>query len=254
MPGGGTVLTRTASQNQFGHGKLVELQPLQVGFAHDLPDIPVLPKTLLLLELMVQEPCVDLREFSQLVLTDLGASVQILRLAGRVYGNGEGRPTRMVDCITDLGLDACLQAVSAQSLARDGRLDVITQLWNHSKEIAQQCKYVADLMVKVNPEEAYLTGLLHAIGLLPDLLEWNDRGAIGSALIGLRLAKGWFLPPCVAEFYREIHFAGYPALWLAIVQEAHQRASRSSVECTFDHVIGPRLVRNRQERETAGYR
>jgi len=245
------VQTRTVSGNQLGRGKLVELQPLQVGFAQDLPDIPVLPKTLLLLELMVQESCVDLREFSQLVLTDLGAALQILRLAGRVYGNTEDRPTRMVDCIADLGLDACLQAVSAQSLVRDKRLDAIVQLWDHSREIAQHCKYVADLMLKVNPEEAYLTGLLHAIGLLPDLLEWKDCGTIGSALVGLRFAKRWFLPPCVTEFYREIHFAGYPALWLAIVQEAHQRASRSSIECTFDHVLGPHLVRNGYEQRNS---
>jgi hypothetical protein len=102
-------------------------------------------------------------------------------------------------------------------------------------------------MLKVNPDEAYLTGLLHAIGLLPDLLEWKDCGTVDSALIGLRFAKRWFLPPCVTEFYREIRFAGYPALWLGIVQEAHQRANRSSIECTFDHGIGPHLVRNGYE-------
>ena len=204
--------TRFVSREQLRRGKLVELQPLQVAYIQDLPDVPVLPKTLLLMELMAQEQCVDLREISHLVLSDLGATIQILRLVGRAYGNGEGRPIRMVDCIADLGLEACVQAVSAQTLPRDSRLDAIVQLWDHSREIAQQCKFIADLMLKINPEEAYLTGLLHAIGLLPELLEWENCDSADSSLMGLRFAKGWSLPPCVVEFYREIHFTGYPEL------------------------------------------
>jgi hypothetical protein len=222
----------------------VELQPSQVEFVQDLPGIPILPKTLLLLDLMVQEPCVDLREMSQLVLSDLGAALQILRLAGREYGNAEGRPIRIEDCISELGLEACLKAVSAQTFARDGRQHAIAEFWDHSREIAQHSRLVADEMLDGYPEEAYLAGLLHAIGLLPELLGWSESGEADAALVGLRFATRWSLPACVTEFFREVHFTGYPALWSGIVREAHQRANRSSIDCPFEQGLRPHLVWN----------
>ena len=247
--------TRNVSGNQTRRHQLVELQPSQVEFVQDLPAIPVLTKTLLLLDILVQEPCVDLREMSQLVLSDLGAALQILRLAGREYGNADGRPIRMEDCISDLGLEACLKAVSAQTIARDGRQVAIADFWDHSREIAQHSMQIAKQMLKVNPEEAYLAGLFHTIGLLPELLGWREAGEADTALIGLRFATRWSLPACVTEFFREIHFTGYPVLWSGIVREAHQRANRSFIDCPFEHGLRPHLVWNGAEQPgPANYR
>ena len=238
------MLTRTYSWNQIRRGQLVELQPLQVEFVQDLPDIPVLSKTLLLLDLMVQEPCVDLHQMSQLVLADLGATLQILRLAGREYGTTEDRPNRIEDCISDLGLDACLQAVSAQMVPRDSRQHAIAEFWAHSREIAQHAKRLAEETPRVNPEEAYLASLLHAIGLLPALLGWRESGEADSALAGLRLATRWSLPHYVTEFFREMHFTGYPIWWSKIVRKAHQRANRSSTHCPFEQSLRPYLLKD----------
>ena len=239
--------TRTVSRNQTRPNRLVELQPSQAGFVQDLPAIPVMTKTLLLLDLLVQEPSVDLRQMSQLVLSDLGAALQILRLAGREYGNQEDRPIRMEDCISDLGLEACMRAVSAQSLPRDGRQYAIADFWDHSREIAQHSMQIAIQMQKVNPEEAYLAGLFHTIGLLPELLEWRESGEADPVLLGLRYATRWSLPACVTEFFREVHFIGYPMLWSGIVREAHQRANRSFIDCPFEQGLRPHLVWNGTE-------
>ena len=236
--------TRTVFRNQTRPNQLVELQPSQVEFIQDLPDIPILTKTLLLLDILVQEPCVDLRQMSQLVLSDLGAALQILRLAGREYGNAEDRPIRMEDCISDLGLEACMKAVSAQTLARDDRQYDIADFWNHSREIAQHSMLIAKQMLKVKPEEAYLAGLLHTIGLLPELLGWRESDEADAVLVGLRFATRWSLPACVTEFFREIHFTGYPMLWSGIVREAHQRANRSFIDCPFEQGLRPHLVWN----------
>jgi len=244
VPDGGTVLRRAFFRNQIRRGQLVQLQPLQVEFVQDLPDIPVLPKTLLLLDLMVQEPCVDLRQMSQLLLADLGATLQILRLAGREYGNTDDRPNRIEYCISDLGLEACVQAVAAQTVARDCRQHAILEFWAHSREIAEHARLVAEEVPRINPEEAYLAGLLHAIGLLPALLGWKDSGAANDALVGLRLATRWALPHYVTEFFREIHFTGYPVWWSGIVRKAHERANRSSSHCPFEEALRPFLLRD----------
>lgn len=236
-------MTKTAFQTQVGPNPLLQHQPAPVEFARELPDLPVLPETLLLLELKLQESCVDLREISQLVLNDLGATIQIMRLAGREYGNSEGRPLRIEDCISDLGLQACLEAVSTRPLARDSRQQTIVETWEHARDIARYSKLIAEEMPEENPEEAYLVGLLHSIGSLPALLgwDWRESAMVDDALAGFRMARRWSLPHCVMEFFCEMHLPGYATRWTSIMEEAHQRANRSSIDCPFEENIRPRL-------------
>jgi hypothetical protein len=235
---------KNVSQTQVLRNPLVPRQPLQAEAIRELPDIPVMPETLLLLEFMVQEQIVDLREMSQVVLSDVGATLQIFRLLAREHGDNEGHPARIEDCISDLGLEACLRAVSALSVSRDVREPAIAAFWAHSREIAQYSKQVAEEMTEVNPDEAYLAGLLHAIGLLPGLLEWREASVADGALAGLRLARRWSLPGYVTELFQEMQLTGYATRWSGIVRKAHQRAARSSVHCSFEQDLRPRLHAN----------
>jgi HD-like signal output (HDOD) protein len=238
------VLTKTSFQAQVSRNPLVERRPVQLEYSRDLPDVPVMPQTLLILDLLVQEPCVDLREVSRVVLGDLGATLQILRLAGREYGNAEGRPARIEDCIADIGLEACLKAASAQIVASDGQRTSVGEFWAHAKEIAEYSKIVAEDMPGINPEEAYLIGLLHTLGSLPGLLGWREAGISDGALAGLRIAKRWSLPNSVMELFNEMHLTGYATRWSGIVQKAHLRATRSSVNCPFERSLRPHLHRD----------
>jgi HD-like signal output (HDOD) protein len=192
----------------------------------------VLPETLLLLELEAQEPRRDLRRISQLVLGDLGATVQVLRLAAREYDNIESRPQRIEDCVADLGVDACLEAVSLRVVAADRRRRPITDLWAHSREIAEYARLIADETSDVIPDQAYLVGLLHSIGLLPAILGggWGEMGAVDEAFTGYRMARQWSLPFHVLEFFAETHSGGEFSRWTEIVRSAHRCASRSSCQ------------------------
>jgi hypothetical protein len=109
-------LNTTARRADSGYNPIAEFQPWQFDFSDDLPAIPVLPETLLLLDLEAQERSVDLKRVAELVLSDLGATLQILRLAGREHACAEFRPSRIEDCIVDLGVDVCLQALSAHTV------------------------------------------------------------------------------------------------------------------------------------------
>jgi HD-like signal output (HDOD) protein len=228
----GTVQTKPALELQFRSSLLVERQPAQAGFSHNLPSVPVLSETLLVLDLLAQQPSADLREISRVVLADVGATLEVLRLAGREYGIAEGRPSRIEDCVSALGLRVCLEAMS-QRTARDAANPAMAEFWLHSREIAVCSKLVAEEMVDINPDEAYLVGLLHGMGLLPGLLGWRDAVAANGALAGLLLAKKWALPNCVLDFFTEAHTTGYPTRWSDIVRKAHHRANRSSVHCGF---------------------
>jgi hypothetical protein len=221
------------------------LQPWEGEFAQDLPDVPVLPETLLRLDLEAQEPSVDLREMSQAILSDLGATVQILRLSGLALNDPESRSTRIEDCICDLGVAACLEAISAATIARDYRYDGVVETWAHSREIAHYAKLVAEDTPDVNPDEAYLVGLLHTIGLLPQALGWHGSHSrqIDPAVAGLQMARQWSLPQIAVEYFREVNLDSHTSPWPEIVHKAHRFASKSSILCPLERGVRPLLYR-----------
>ena len=237
------MLNRTLFQSHAGPNPVAVLQPMRVDVAA-LPALPVLPETVLLLDLEAQELSFDLQRISQLVLGDLGATLQVLRLAGREYGNTQARPLRIVDCISDLGVYPCLEAVSAQTVARDSRYAAITEMWAHCREIAHYSGLIADETQGINPGEAYLVGLLHSIGSLPAVLGWDEAelGSADSAIWGLQMAKQWSLPRFVAEFFSEMHQAGFRTWRSEIVRSAHRRAARTCAKCAFEEELRPMLL------------
>jgi HD-like signal output (HDOD) protein len=239
------VLNKNVYRTRTGRYALVESQPFQPEFAHQLPGVPALPETLLLMDLKMHESCVDLRELSQLVLNDLGATLQILRLAGLEYGGAEDRPNRIEDCISGLGLQACLEAASARTVTCGSRHQAIAETWSHSRMIAQCARIVAEDMPGTNPDEAYLVGFFHAIGMLPSVLgwDWREPGPADGALAGYRMARSWFLPQCVIDFFAEINTPAAPRRWSGIVRTAHRLSERSPMNCLFEQSLRPQLHR-----------
>ena len=217
-----------------------------------LPAVPVMPETLLLLDLVVQEPTVDLRAMSQLVLDDMGATLQILRLAGREYGSSPHTPRRIEDCISDLGVMTCRVAVSEQTASRHSRQAYIARTWAHAREIAQYARKIAIDLPRVNPEEAYMVGLLHSLASLPAVLGWNNGRELetNDPLHGWQLAKQWSLPHPLLEYFSEMIIPGCETRWLQIVRAAHQRASRSLVNCPFEMELRPGLIKQKCNNHT----
>lgn len=240
-------MNTTARWADSGYNPITEFQPWQFDYSDDLPALPVLPETLLLLELEAQERSIDLRRVTELILSDLGATLQILRLAGREHACAEFRPTRIEDCIVDLGVDVCLEALSAHTVSRHSGQSTIAETWAHAREIAVHSRQIAEESQDVDPSEAYLTGLLHAIGLLPAVLGWaaSKHGVSDFSLAGFKLAKKWSLAPFVVKFLSEVNEELCTTPLPEIVREAHRRADRSTVQCPLDQGFGPILYRSR---------
>jgi HDOD domain len=226
------VLKRTDSSSYPGRDlTTLDFPPFPHGFAPELPAVPILAETLLLLEIKAQELAVDLGEITQIVLSDPGAALQVLRLAGRDAEFAEGGPRRIEDYISGLGVRACVEAASSQRIVR-GRQDAIAEVWEYSRDVAQSCRQIAEQLPDVNPDEAYLVGLLHRLGSLPELLGWNWPPCTipDSAWVGLTLANSWRLPPCVVEFFRERCAPGDAVVWPNLVNAAHQSVRRAPLE------------------------
>jgi HD-like signal output (HDOD) protein len=228
MPGDGTVLN--TSVYEFPTRILVsEPQPFGLDLAEELPDVPAMPETLLAMELQLQERSVDLGEISEIILEDVGATVQILRLAGREFGDSEDRPARIEDCISALGLRACLRAAAGGAPVKGHRHRAFHEFRAHCREIGRLCRLLAEEMPEfASLHEAYLTGLLHDIGALPALLGW-DRGDLPANrnLAALRMAEQWALPAFLKDFFYKASMPGRDAHLSTIVSTAHQIAAGS---------------------------
>ena len=221
-----------------------QLQPWLMGHAQDLPWVPVLQETLLRLELEAQEHAVDLRRMARVVQSDLGATVQVLRHAGLEFGCMDVRLARIEDCICSLGVAACMDAIGAETAGQNYRCGVVTEIWAHSREIAHFARLAAEETDHVNPDDAYLVGLLHTIGLLPNALHWSGSNRpVNATLAGLQMARQWLLPNAVVEYFREVDREECATPWPAIVQKAHRMASRSSLHFPLEQEMRPRLYR-----------
>jgi hypothetical protein len=230
--GGDTVLNKKVFE--IGAWRNSSQQP-QIDLARDLPDVPVMPETLLLMELSAHGRSIDLHEITQIVLGDLGATIQTLRLAGHEYPVAEGRPNRIEDCISALGVQACIEAASRRTLNRAMDKLSIRKAWSHAGEIAGNCKRIAETMARnVGPDEAYLNGLLHSLGSLPAILGWEPMYPVlkDPDLVGLRLAQAWSLPLCVVEYFRELRDLPSSGRWSGIVHGAHEELNLYSRECS----------------------
>ncbi len=170
---------------------------------HELPDVPVLSGTLLSMELAFNQRSADLAQVSQLVLSDLGATLQILRHAGR-ENSIDSHLQRVEDCIVELGLEGCLDVMANCPIASGPRFNSVYSAWERARETAFIARFVAEkLALNVAAEDAYLVGLAHGIGSLPKILEWDCISRFGddSDLAGLRIAEAWRLPLCISEYF-----------------------------------------------------
>jgi hypothetical protein len=189
-----------------------------------LDEVPVMSATILGLDMILQEPYIDLRLVSELILSDVGATIQILRLIGREYDLAADRPRRIGDCIASLDVSVWYAAIAARTFPCDRAHMETTALWRHCRVVAQYAQLVAESMEQFAPEDAYLVGLLHGIGSLPTALGWpvEDQAAkTANALSQLEDA----LPPFVLAALQSMNDPGPLSGWRFVLAAAHELAT-----------------------------
>jgi hypothetical protein len=203
--------------------QLIEQQTFVQKSDDFLDEVPVMSTTVLGLEMLLQNHYVDLRTATELVLSDVGATIQVLRLIGREYDFASERPSRMGDCLADLEVDAWFGAVSARTFASDREHSTTTALWKHSRLVAQYAQLVAESLNGISSEDAYLVGLLHGIGDIPAALGWPNSGR-GRKNSGALLAMEGTLPLFVLTAMHSMNDSSSSSAWSFILTAAHELA------------------------------
>lgn len=192
-----------------------------------LDSVPVMSATVLGLQMLLHESNIDLRKVSALVLSDVGATIQILRLIGREYAFATERPGRMDDCIAGLDVGDWFSAMSARTFACDGAHCAATALWKHCLLVAQYAQLVAESIDGISPEDAYLVGLLHEIHAIPTVLGWKSGGSEVSSSGSLFALEG-VQPLFVLAAMRSVIEPSPPSPWKLILTAAHELAGASA--------------------------
>jgi hypothetical protein len=163
-------------------------------------EIPALAGTLLQLELLLNAPMVDLEAVTRLVRSDLGLCIQVLKESR--FGAADGDQLwRISDCVIQLGsqLLGLARPLCCGVEQRKFAYAEAEAFWKHASLVASVAEQTATYFYElgVNPEQAYLAGLMHNLHKLPDVLAFVDsEGATGS----LRADNDWVMD-CNLPFF-----------------------------------------------------
>lgn len=210
-----------------------------------LDEVPVMSSTVLGLEMLLNEPYIDLQMASELVLSDVGATIQILRLIGNEYGIAAERPCRMGDCIASLDRRVWFGAISARTFVGDRAHSATSAVWKHCRLVAQYAQLVAESLEGISPEDAYMVGLLHGTDAIPAALGWPRSGR-GWRNQDILFAMDEALPPLVLAAIHSMDDSSTSSVWRSILSAAHELAgSRMDLDAPELHGIHPVLIGSR---------
>jgi hypothetical protein len=191
-----------------------------------IPDVPTLASTRLQIELLLQQPRVDLRALAEVVLSDLSAILYVFRLVGEEFPLREDRPTRIADCIASLTFERWHDLIVTHCLTPNRELAEEAKNW---RRVACCAREVAELVDGVSPEEAYLVGLFAEVERLPAILGWEQPGASveEQKSFGLAFARSWDLPEFLTDAICKRHKQPESSPWNEILGLARTLAQRS---------------------------
>ena len=149
--------------------------------------LPALPLTLAELELLLQERVVDLAAVAEVAKRDASFTAQLLLFANQDLDECD-RLYRVEDCLVQLGISTVQELVSETPPLVPSEWRTATLL-DHSRQTAIAAESIAHQVPGMDPEKAYLAGLLH---LFPELV-WLRTGASGDE------SDEWPLPAFVWE-------------------------------------------------------
>jgi hypothetical protein len=161
---------------------------MELKFRVSTQDVPALAETLVQLELLLRSQTVDLAAVTDLVRSDLGLSMQALRQTRSEPVGGDGL-WRISDCVVDRGArlleharPLCYWAECKQAYAE------AEAFWKHSRLVATVAERTAAYFTElgVDPEQAYLGGLMHNLERLPDVLELAYGPTIDGSVCTIR--------------------------------------------------------------------
>jgi hypothetical protein len=172
-------------------------------------DIPALAATLVQLELLLKPQIADLEAITRLVLSDIGLTIQVLR-----YSRSEAVVSdelwRISDCVIHMGskLLGLAKPLCSRVEDREHFYTTANAFWKHAKLIATVAEKTASYFHKldVNPEQAYVSGLMYNLEQLPEILDPGVSPGFDRNACNLQeWVSDWNLPSFITDVLETAH-------------------------------------------------
>ena len=137
--------------------------------------IAMLPAVAVRIIGLVEDPDSKMEELVEVISQDPAIAVRLLKLVNSPYYGMSGRISTIKLAIMLLGLGTVKNIAIAASLVkqlRGGQLGPdfdVSALWTHSITVATAAMMLARQTAAISPDEAFLGGLLHDIGIMVEI-------------------------------------------------------------------------------------
>jgi HD-like signal output (HDOD) protein len=142
--------------------------------------IATLPEITLKIIELVENPRSTAQDLHKVISNDPALVARILKVVNSAFYGLPGQIGSINRAIVLLGLNAVKNIVIAASLAklfRGGRVSAnfsAKDLWSHSIAVGVTSKLIVQKINNTLPDEAFLAGLIHDIGILVELQAFRD--------------------------------------------------------------------------------
>jgi putative nucleotidyltransferase with HDIG domain len=198
-----------------------------------IENLPTLPSIALEVNKLLQDYDTSIKKLSNVIENDQAIAVKILRLVNSAFFGLRSKVGNIPHAITLLGFNTVRNAVISVSVIKalsnisDMNGFKISDFWTHSLSVAVASKHIADTTRLHNPDDCFIGGLLHDIGKLIlvtnfeslfseiwkmkkeeniSFLEAEKRlNSMNHAQIGGYLASRWKLPKGLSDTITRHH-------------------------------------------------
>jgi HD-like signal output (HDOD) protein len=181
--------------------------------------LPSLPEVALKIRQALADEDVSIGEIARLIGTDPALAARILKTANSaLFYRGSKPITSVHGAVSQLGhrmvRNVALSFAAQQVFIGYGSQQLrnyLTGIWQHSVHAAALAHMLARVRTQINPDEAFLAGLLHEVGKLYILMRARDHTALLEAeeafqsvlsawhpRIGRAVIQAWELPDALA--------------------------------------------------------
>ncbi len=232
------------------------IEELEVSLNDDTLELPSLPEVALKIRKALADENVSLMEVSRLIGSDPALAARILKTANSaLFYRGSKPITSVHAAVARLGQrmvrNVALSFAAQQVFIGYGSQHVrtyLTSIWQHSVHTAALAHMLARVRTRLNPDDAFLAGLLHEVGKLYILLRARDRtdllsaGAAFEAVlaawhprVGRAVIEAWELPAelsaAVGDHQSCPLEASEPPTLTQVVAVANYLAEHSDIAC-----------------------
>jgi HD-like signal output (HDOD) protein len=195
------------------------VEELDRSLAENNLELPSLPEVALKIRKALADENVSVTEISRLIGSDPALAARILKTANSaLFYRGSKPITSVHAAVSQLGhrmvRNVALSFAAQQVFIGYGSQQLrayLTQIWQHSVHVAALAHMLARVRTKLNPDEAFLAGLLHEVGKLYILMRAKEKldvlaseNAFQAVLaawhprLGRAVIELWQLPPELA--------------------------------------------------------